>query len=102
MVVDTPADGSRSFDRSRDLQEALDDAVDLGAEVVRVEAPDTAAGLEGVARDRRATHVVLPHQELSGLSRLTERPLVDRLLDRLPEVEVHSVGARAKGTGERG
>ncbi len=102
VVVDTPADGSRSFDRTRDLQEALDDAVDLGAEVVRVEARDTAAGLEGVARDRRATHVVLPHEELSGLRRLTERPLVDRLLERLPDVEVHSVGARAKGTGDRG
>ena len=35
---------ARSFDRSRDLQEAIDDAVDLGAEVVRVEARDTAAG----------------------------------------------------------
>ena len=51
---------------------------------------------------RRATHVVLPHEELTGLKRLTARPLADQLLDRLPEVEVHSVGARAKETGDRG
>jgi hypothetical protein len=36
---------------------------------------------------------VLPHHSASGLRRITERPLVDRLLERLPEVEVHSVGA---------
>jgi two-component system, OmpR family, sensor histidine kinase KdpD len=102
VVIETPADGGRPFDRTRDLQEALDDAVDLGAEVVHVEASDTASGLAGVALDRRATHLVLPHQEITGLRRLTERPLVDRLIDRLPDVEVHSVGARAKGSGDRG
>ena len=42
------------FDRPRDLQEALDDAVDLGAEVVRVEAADVASGRRaGRARSRR-------------------------------------------------
>ncbi len=92
VVVDTPETARMTFDRQRDLQEVLDDAVDLGAEVVRVEARDLATGLEEVARSRGATHLVLPHHAASGLHRALERPLADRLIDRLPEVEVHLVG----------
>ena len=98
VVVETPAADRQPFDRSRDLQEAIDDAIDLGAEVVRVEAADVASGVEEAARVRRATHVVLPHHELTGLQRLRERPLVDRLIERLPDVEVHSIGAAGRGT----
>jgi two-component system sensor histidine kinase KdpD len=97
VVVDTPASDSLPFDRARDLKEAIDDASDLGADVVRVEAPDVAAGLERVATARRATRIVLPHQALTGLRRLRERPLVDELLERLPEVEIDSVGAPRNG-----
>ena len=96
VVVDTPELERQPFDRQRDIKEALDDAVDLGAEVVRVEASDVLTGLERVARDHRATHLVLPHHEISGLKRLRERPLVDRLLERLPDVELHLVGASAR------
>jgi two-component system sensor histidine kinase KdpD len=98
VVVDTPEAEHQSFDRTRDIQEALDDAVDLGAEVVRVDADDLAAGLERVARMHRATHLVLPHREVAGLRRLRERPLVDRLLERLPDVEVHVVAASERRT----
>ena len=92
VVVETPEADHRSFDRRRDLQETIDDAVDLGADVVRVEASDVLAGIEQVARSRRATHLVLPHEATTGLRRITERPLVDRVLERLPDLEVHSVG----------
>jgi two-component system sensor histidine kinase KdpD len=92
VVVDTPELERQPFDRTRDIQEALDDAVDLGAEVVRVEATDIVSGLEQVARSHRATHLVLPHRELAGLKRLRERPIVDRLIERLPDVELHVVG----------
>ena len=92
VVVDTPAEARLSFDRRRDIQEVLDDAVDLGAEVVRVDAADVADGLADVARTHRATHVVLPHHEDSGVARLRRRPLADRLLERLPDVELHIVG----------
>ena len=37
-----PESSASPFDRQRDLQEAIDDAVDLGADVVRVEAADVA------------------------------------------------------------
>jgi two-component system sensor histidine kinase KdpD len=92
VVVDTPELVGQPFDRTRDIQEALDDAVDLGAEVVRVEAADTVAGVEQVARSSRVTHLVLPHREVAGLRRLRERPVVDRLIERLPDVEIHLVG----------
>jgi two-component system sensor histidine kinase KdpD len=92
VVVDTPEVERQPFDRSRDIQEAIDDAVDLGADVVRVESADTVAGLEQVARSHRATHLVLPHREIGGFRRLRERPIVDRLIERLPDVELHVVG----------
>ena len=62
VVVTTPADSQMSFDRQRDLQEAVDDAVDLGADVFRVEAPNVTAGIEDVAKSRRASHLVLPYR----------------------------------------
>ena len=93
VVVETPGVEHEPFDRRRDLQEALDDAVDLGAEVVRVEAADVVAGLEDAARARRATHLVIPHQPQSAVDRVRHRPIVDRLIDEMPDVEVHVVGA---------
>jgi two-component system sensor histidine kinase KdpD len=96
VVVETPATDSQPFDRNRDLQEAIDDAVDLGADLVRVEAPDVATGLELIARSRRATHLVVPHHEVKGFRRLTERSLVDQVLERLPDLEVHAVNARPR------
>jgi len=41
---------------------------------------------------------VLPHSEITGLKRLRERPLVDRLVELLPDVELHVVGPpRSRG-----
>lgn len=93
VVVDTPEREHQPFGRSRDLQEAINDAVDLGADIVRVEATDVLTGLEEIARARRATHVVLPHRVVTGLKRITERPLGDQLLERLPDLELHVVAA---------
>jgi two-component system sensor histidine kinase KdpD len=92
VVVDTPDAARASFDRRRDTQEIVDDAVDLGAEIERVEARTMVAGLEQVVRDRKATHLVLPHRRRPPLERLLEPPLVERLLERLPEVDVQIVG----------
>jgi two-component system, OmpR family, sensor histidine kinase KdpD len=102
IVVDTPRTDGRTFDRARDLQEAIDDAVDLGADVLRVEAPDVATGVVDAARGRRATRVVLPHEALTGIRRFRERPLVDVVIGALADVEVHVVGpARARATTAR-
>jgi hypothetical protein len=45
--------------------------------------------------------VFVPHAEIGGFRRLRERSVVDQVLERLPDVEVHAVAAtsstRAKG-----
>jgi two-component system, OmpR family, sensor histidine kinase KdpD len=100
LVVETPDVARQEFDRTRDLRESVDDAIDLGADVVRVEAPDVVTGVERIARSRRVTHVVLPHREVRGVRRLVERPIADQLLERLPELEVHVVGAKPDASTE--
>ena len=92
VVVETPESDRQPFDRNRDLREEIADATDLGATVVRTEAKDLLSGLEEAARARRATHLVLPYRGAGGLRRAFERPLIDRLLERLPDVELHLVG----------
>jgi two-component system sensor histidine kinase KdpD len=99
VVVETPSTDGRTFDASRDLQEAIDDAVDLGADIVRIEATDEAEALASIAARRRATHVFVPHREVGGLRRIRERSLVERVLERLPDVEVHAVGAPSRPDG---
>jgi two-component system sensor histidine kinase KdpD len=91
VVVETPQDGAMPFDRKRDLQEAIDDAIDLGAEVIRIEAQDVATGLEQVAKGRRASHLVLPYRPRQGLRRITETPLTELMLERIPSLKVHVV-----------
>ncbi|MGZ6372928.1 MAG: universal stress protein, partial [Candidatus Limnocylindria bacterium] len=93
VVIETPEADRQPFDRNRDLQEVIGDATDLGATIIRAEAKDLASGLEEIARSHRATHLVLPHRATVGLRRLFEGPLIDRLVDRLPDVELHVVGA---------
>lgn len=93
VVIETPVADRQPFDRNRDLQEVIADATDLGATIVRTEAKDLASGLEEVATSRRATHLVLPHHEAVGLRRMFERPLIDRLMERMPDLELHLVGA---------
>ena len=91
VVVDSPAAARLPFDRQRDAQQALDDALDLGAEVLRIEATDVGAGLERAIHARRPTHVVLPHEPASGLTRLRHGTLAEQLLRADPEIEVHLV-----------
>ena len=91
VVIETRDSAHLPFDAARDRQQALDDAVDLGADVLRLDARDVATGLEQAAHLRRATHIVLPHVRTTTLGRLVERPLAERLLQTMPEVEVHLV-----------
>ena len=91
-AVETPSVGM-SHDRRQDLQENVDYAVDLGAEIVRLEAPDLVTGLLEIARSRRVAHVVLVQESRSVLDRLLRHSVADRLLQQLPGVEVHLVAA---------
>jgi two-component system, OmpR family, sensor histidine kinase KdpD len=98
LVVETPRDAGRPSIEGRTRQEAIDDAVDLGAQVIRLEASDVAAGVIHAARERGATHVVLPHEERGSLDRLRRPSLADLVLRALPDVEVHVVAARPAST----
>ena len=97
VVVDTPETARLPFDRARDLQEAIDDAVDLGADVVRIEAPDE-RGRPGAGRPRPAgdAHRACRTASAGGLGRMRRRPLAEQLIERLPDVEVHLVAGTPK------
>jgi two-component system, OmpR family, sensor histidine kinase KdpD len=91
IVVETPDAERRPFDRVRDLRENLDYADELGAEVVRVEATDVAAGLADVARRRRATHLILPHHEPRTVAGFRRPSIAEEILRAMPGLEVHLV-----------
>ena len=93
VAVETPG-VQLSRDRQQNIQSNLDYAVDLGAEIIRGETTDLARGLEEVVRDRRVTHLVLVHRPHRGLH-LGRVSLADHLLDSVPGLEVHLVGASA-------
>ena len=80
-----------TVDRARDLREALDDAVELGAEITRLETQDVVAGIARVATATGATHLFLPHARTGILEAVTRRPIEVRLAELLPDVDLHVV-----------
>jgi two-component system, OmpR family, sensor histidine kinase KdpD len=91
--VETPEVARLPFDRQRNLRENLEFAADLGAEIVRSQAPDLAAGLEELVRSRRITHLVVTHRPRGVFERLARPSPVEALVERLPDIEVHVVGS---------
>ena len=94
-VIVTPAVERLSFDRARDLQEHLDYATDLGAQVIQHPARDLVAGLVELAKGLRVTHVVLGREGRRGIARRLAPDTTEQLLEQLPEIEVHIVGEGA-------
>jgi two-component system sensor histidine kinase KdpD len=80
------------FDRARDLREALDVAVELGAQTAQLPAGDPAAAVGRAVRDLGGTHLFVPHGPSSRLDGLLHRSLVDRLMEHIPDVDLHLVG----------
>ena len=95
VVIETPSSRRRPPYVLRDAMEVLAAATELGAQPVHVAANGVAPALIGLARSRRATHLVLPHQKPGGLRALVDRSLADAILDSLPALEIHLVGATA-------
>ena len=98
VVVDTPGAAGASSEQVRRLREHLDDAVDLGAEVLNIEASDLVDGLVDLARRRRVTRLVLPYRASGTLDRVRSKPLAERLLERLPALEVTIVADSKSST----
>jgi Osmosensitive K+ channel histidine kinase len=88
LVVQTPADSSAPFEPTRRLREHLNDATDLGAEIVFAEATDVAEGIARVAKARRVTRLIMPHRPTSVLERLRRTSLADRILEHVPRLEI--------------
>jgi two-component system sensor histidine kinase KdpD len=98
LVVETPADASAPSEQVHRIREYLDDATDLGAEIIMVEASDTAEGVVQVARARRVTRLVMPYRASSTLERVRRSPLADRILERQPTLEVTIVADEREAT----
>lgn len=98
VVVRLPADDAAPAERSRRLREHLDDATDLGAEIVATEAADLVEGIVSVARGRRVTRLIMPHHPTGAVERLRRASLADRILERLPTLEITIVAEAADTT----
>jgi two-component system sensor histidine kinase KdpD len=94
-VIVTAAVERLPFDRARDLQEHLDYANDLGAQIVQHPARDLLTGLVELGKGLRITHVVLGRETRSGVVGRLGPNLADQLLRQMPEIEVHLVGEGA-------
>jgi two-component system sensor histidine kinase KdpD len=95
VAVETPADAGHGHDRAQDLRENLEYAEELGAEVVRREAPSLIEGVIEVARQRRVTHIVLQYEPAGRVGALLRPALADQLMARLPDVELLLIGRGA-------
>jgi two-component system sensor histidine kinase KdpD len=84
-----------AFDRARDLREALEVAVDLGAKTSRLASGDLVDAIAEVVAAVGATHLFFPHAPAGRLESLTRRPLGERLAERLPDLDLHLVAARS-------
>jgi two-component system sensor histidine kinase KdpD len=80
------------FDRAKDLREALDAAVELGARMVRLGPGDIAEQVGSAVRDQGGTHLFLPHASPGRLEGLLHGSLSDRLSEQLADVDIHLVG----------
>ncbi len=98
LAVDTPADAGAPSERTRRIREQLDDATDLGAEIITVEASDLAEGVVQVAQGRRVTRLVMPYRSSTAMERVRRSPLADRILERMPSLEITIVADAREAT----
>jgi K+-sensing histidine kinase KdpD len=81
-----------AFDRARDLREAMDVAVELGARTVQLGSGDVADAVGGAVHELGGTHLFVPQVATGRLHGLLQRPIAERLAEQLPDVDVHLVG----------
>ena len=72
------------FDRAKDLREALDVAVELGARMARLGPGDIAEQVGAAVRDLGGTHLFVPHASPGRLEGLLLGSLSDRLAGSSP------------------
>ena len=99
-AVVTPPGGLASLpagDR-RAIEKNVLMAEDLGARTRTIETADPVAGIAEAVHDEHATLIVMRHARDSGWRRLRGESLVDALMDRLDNVDIHLVEAPRTAT----
>ncbi len=92
-IVIEPAPSGSDWHQTVATRNATEQAVDLGAEVVRVGGPDALKEAIALIRSRSITRVVVPHRAAGRLERLRSPALVVRLAEALPGVDLLLVSA---------
>jgi two-component system, OmpR family, sensor histidine kinase KdpD len=95
VALETPG-AQLSRDRRQDIQSNADYAVDLGAEVIWVDAPDVVTALEAMVGEHRVSHLVYAARPFHGIRRLFRGSLAETMIERVPGLEVHLVGEAPK------
>jgi two-component system sensor histidine kinase KdpD len=94
VYVETPREAPDRIDAEaqRHLLDNLERARELGAEVVRVKAADTAAALLDFARSHRVSDLMVGRSSRSWWRRALGRSVPQRLLDEASDLDLHVVG----------
>jgi two-component system sensor histidine kinase KdpD len=87
-------------DRVQDQRDNLAFAEELGATIVRPDERGVVERIATVARERRATQVVLSSDLGSSRPSLLRRSLANELARELPAVELHMIAAGERGATE--
>ncbi|HYO41742.1 MAG TPA: sensor histidine kinase KdpD [Candidatus Limnocylindrales bacterium] len=82
------------FDRARDLREALDDAVELGAAALRFDVTDPVELVALAVESTGAHQLFLPWSPPGRLGGIGRRPVADRIAERLPDLDLHLVAPK--------
>jgi two-component system sensor histidine kinase KdpD len=69
----------------------------LGAEFIEVEAKNAAEGIARVARERRATRIVLGKSKRGRLTRILKEPLLLQILSKVSNVDLYVIGEEDVG-----
>jgi len=96
VFVETPKWAAAPPEPKRRLEENLRFAEDLGAEPIRIRGSDVARALMQVAHDRNVGSIIIGHSRQGRLHELLHRSVVQNLLRRAGDVDVHVVADRAQ------
>lgn len=69
----------------------------LGAEFIEVEAKNAAEGIVRVARERKATRIVLGRSKQGRLTRIFSEPLILQILSKVSNVDLYVIGEEDVG-----
>ncbi|MBV9597760.1 MAG: universal stress protein [Chloroflexi bacterium] len=91
VFIETPRWASANPEQKRALEDNLRFAEDLGAQNIRVQSNDVARALMQVAHDKNVGSIIIGHSHHGVLHAILRRSVVQNLLRRAGDVDVHVV-----------